>query len=295
MSEPRAARRQREALSAECEFLERSLADLDLEHRAGDVDDLDFATLREGYLDRLAATERSLAAELAGGATRRADPKLPAGRRLRRALGRPRTRRVLGGIGVACFLGVLVVVALVLAGVRLPGQSATGTISLPANESIDDELAAASVFGSQGELSQAITLYDAVLARAPHNPEALTNRAWLIRLVGVAGGSRAEVRSGDATLAQVARLAPGYAPARAFLGIADLEDRRQLQAAIGEFRALLRDKLPLRRSCRWSGPWPSAPTAPLTCPFRARSGPSPRSERAARAAAGAPWTAKVER
>ncbi|HVB06925.1 MAG TPA: hypothetical protein VNF07_11830 [Acidimicrobiales bacterium] len=240
MAERRPAARAREGLVAERDFLLRSIEDLELEHRAGDVDDADFATLQAGYRERLAAAEEALAATPAA-APAHGGPRPSAAARLRRRLGRTATRRLLAGGAVACFLGLLVVVALLVAGVRLPGESATGTVNLPANEATAEELSQALVLGNEGQFSQAVSLYDTVLARQPGELEARTYRAWLIRLIGIAGGARDEVRSGDAGLDAVAREHPGYAPARGFLGLADLQDRAEPAAAAGEFAAFLAD------------------------------------------------------
>ncbi len=47
------------ALEEERRFLLRSLADLEREREAGDVDDVDYRELRDGYTVRAAATLRA--------------------------------------------------------------------------------------------------------------------------------------------------------------------------------------------------------------------------------------------
>ena len=47
-------------LEEERRFLLRSLADLEREHDAGDIDDADYATLRDGYTVRAAAVLREI-------------------------------------------------------------------------------------------------------------------------------------------------------------------------------------------------------------------------------------------
>ena len=47
-------------LEEERRFLLRSLADLEREHDAGDIDDVDYATLRDGYTVRAAAVLREI-------------------------------------------------------------------------------------------------------------------------------------------------------------------------------------------------------------------------------------------
>ena len=48
------------ALEDERRFLLRSLTDLEREHDAGDVDDLDYQTLKDGYTVRAAAVLRQI-------------------------------------------------------------------------------------------------------------------------------------------------------------------------------------------------------------------------------------------
>ena len=237
----RGARREVEALAAERDFLLASLEDLEREHDAGDVDEADYTALRSSYVERTAATLRALEAdEVVQGPVPGASTRRP--RRLRRYLGRSRTRRALLGGAALCLLAALVTLALSLAGVRLPGQGATGSVNIPANETVAQQLSAASVLGSEGEFTQALSLYGAVLAKQPHNAEALTYRSWLIRLIGVAGNSSSEVRSADSGLAEAVQVAPGYPPARAFYGIALLEDQHNPSVAEVQFQAYLADK-----------------------------------------------------
>ncbi|MBO0694381.1 MAG: hypothetical protein J2P58_15860, partial [Acidimicrobiaceae bacterium] len=49
-------------LLEERDFLLRSLADLDAEHDAHDIDDVDYRTLKDEYTSRAAAVLRALAA-----------------------------------------------------------------------------------------------------------------------------------------------------------------------------------------------------------------------------------------
>ena len=54
------------ALEDERRFLLRSLADLDREHDAGDVDDSDYETLKDGYTTRAAVVLRNIEAGRSG-------------------------------------------------------------------------------------------------------------------------------------------------------------------------------------------------------------------------------------
>ena len=58
------------ALEEEQRFLLRSLADLEREHDVGDVDDVDYLALKDGYTVRAAATLRAVEAGRSGLAPR---------------------------------------------------------------------------------------------------------------------------------------------------------------------------------------------------------------------------------
>ncbi|MCU1489023.1 MAG: cytochrome c biosis factor [Acidimicrobiaceae bacterium] len=240
-------------LRGERDFLLTSLEDLERERAAGDVSEDDYATLRAAYVGRAAEAIRGIArleedrpfARPGSGVAR---PELVSGTvatgesRFRRALGRRRTRRLLGVVGLVCVLGIVAVAAAHFAGVRLPGQSATGTIGIPTAEAVRQDLSEASVLAGTGQVTQAVQLYDQVLSAVPHQPEALTYRGWLLRLSGIAVHDASATRQGDAQLAEAAQVAPGYPDARALDGLALLEDQHRLGAALSQFRASLSDR-----------------------------------------------------
>lgn len=149
-------------LESERAFLLRSLRDLDAEHDAGDVDADDYSTLRDGYTARAAAVLRQL------------DEGRVAMRR--RA---PRTWR----------RSLLVVAALVVfvagagwlvarsSGQRLPGEVGSGGV---ANTSVSGLLAQARSAFSTGDISGALTGYEAVLDASPGDPEALSYSSLIL-------------------------------------------------------------------------------------------------------------------
>ncbi|HUC33881.1 MAG TPA: hypothetical protein VMS14_10780, partial [Ilumatobacteraceae bacterium] len=98
-------------LEEERRFLLASIRDLEREHEAGDVDDADYQTLRDGYVARAAAVLR----EIEDGRNRLPPP--PARPWWRRAIVPAAT------VVVAAGLGVFVAQS---AGQRLPGQTITG-------------------------------------------------------------------------------------------------------------------------------------------------------------------------
>jgi hypothetical protein len=149
-------------------FLLRSLDDLERELAAGDVDELDAATLRDDYTHRLAEVQRAIE-------TGQASLPPPRPRRLGRTL-----VTVVLVVGLAVGAGFAVAGAM---GSRKPGESATGSI----RESNAGKLAQAAELGTDGKFVDALKLYDEVIEQDPENVEALSERGLL--LVSLANAS----------------------------------------------------------------------------------------------------------
>jgi hypothetical protein len=178
-------------LEDERSFLLRSLDDLDREHDAGDIDDADYATLRDGYTARAATVLRAIESQQAA---------LPPQR--------PRNWKRIGlwsaGLLVVAILaGVLVAWA---SGDRLPGDTSSGDIA----ESVTSKLAEARALQAS-DLKGAIQRYDEVLKVEPDNPEALTYRGWLVTLVGSQANATDLLQSGEQSLQRAMQVAPSYA------------------------------------------------------------------------------------
>ncbi len=223
--------RSRSDLEAERDFLLRSIEDLERERAAGDVGSADYTELRADYVARAATTLRALE----GHNSTFECPAVPLGtqrwRRTRRYLGRRRTRRVLVVTGVVCLLLALGLTAAELAGVRLPGESATGSVSLPRAAQIRDDLAAASLYANNGNEAEAVGLYEAVLGLDPRQPVALADRGWLERLAGRDAHSTKTVAIGDASIARAVAVDPRYADAHAYEAIALFQDDDRVASA----------------------------------------------------------------
>jgi tetratricopeptide (TPR) repeat protein len=151
-------------------FLLRSLEDLERELAAGDVDELDAATLRDDYTHRLAEVQRSIE----GGEASFARPAGP------RRWGRTVVAVVVVG-GMAVGAGFAVAGA---SGSRKPGESATGTI----RETNSGRLSQAAQLASQGNFVEALKLYDQVIEADAENVEALSEKGLL--LVSLANASQ---------------------------------------------------------------------------------------------------------
>ena len=198
-------------LEEERRFLLRSLRDLDAEHVAGDVDDEDYATLRDGYTARAAAVLRELEAGRAA-----LSPRRP--RRWARLL-----------VGLAAVGGVAVGAGWLVArssGERLAGQQITGA---DPRQDLDAKLVQARVLTGE-DVRAALALYDEILAEQPELPEALTYHGWLLYVSSLQADDP-EVRelgrtTAEEELARAAAADTGYADPHCFLGViaANAED-----------------------------------------------------------------------
>jgi hypothetical protein len=178
-------------LEEERSFLLRSLDDLDREHEAGDIDDTDYATLRDGYTARAAAVLRAIESQQAA-----LPPKRP--RRVGRIVGWSAAV-----VAVAVLAGILVAWA---SGDRLPGDTSSGDIA----ESVTSKLAEARSLQSS-DLKGAVQRYDEVLKVEPDNAEALAYRGWLVALVGSQANATDLIQTGEASLQRAMQVAPTYA------------------------------------------------------------------------------------
>jgi hypothetical protein len=161
-------------LEDERRFLLRSLRDLDAEHAAGDVDDGDYETLRDGYTKRAADVLRSIEEGRAA---------LPAKRP-----GRWRRNAVAVAIVLAVAVGAGLLVAR-SAGQRTAGDQITG--SAGAADTATLLARARASLGADPRAAQ--DLYTKVLDDDPNNVEALTYSGWLLYIASTGAG--AELRS----------------------------------------------------------------------------------------------------
>lgn len=201
------------ALEDQQAFLRRSLEDLDREHEAGDLDDVDHAALRADYEARLAAIGAAVDDGRASFAAVR-----PTG---------SRGRRVALVVGVAAFALVCGFAVARLAGRRTVGGTATGDNRKDPRTLLVECLADVS---GRGGTDQTVACYDSVLSIDPANIEAQTYRAG-VQLM--ANRDTAQI----AKLIDVATANPDYPDAHAFLAVAfDLIGRPD--SALAELRTL---------------------------------------------------------
>lgn len=190
-----------EDLRHEQQFLLRSLRDLDNERAAGDIDDADYAALRDGYIARTAAITRELEGVVV-------ESPMVARNWLRRIV----VVAVVLAVGAGAGVGVAR-----QSGQRLPGQSASGGI----------EQSSSGLLSSARQLNfsdpgKAIELYTQVLKLEPDNAEALTYRSWILALTArAATGSVKQLALVTAVkdLMRAQEVDPEYPDAHCFLGI----------------------------------------------------------------------------
>ncbi len=181
-------------LQEQRDFLLRSLEDLEAERAAGDVDEHDYATLRDQYTARAAQVLREIEAGH--------------GRPVPTSGGGSRRRTLLIAASVVAFAALSGLVVSQALGRRDAGEVATGGV----RQSVTEKLNEAGRRASSGDLDGAIDLYEEVLATDPSNAEALTYKGWMQTLNG-------DSAAGLTTLLSAATAHPTYPDVHAFLAV----------------------------------------------------------------------------
>jgi len=205
------------SLEEERRFLLRSLSDLDREFEAGDVDEVDYRELKDGYTVRAAATLRSIEegqAALPG--------RLP-----------PNWPRRIGTAAVLVLLAAIVWWALSASSAqRLPGQEISG---LDPRDQRQVVLSQARAIQAQNP-GAAAALYQQVLDDDPDDVEALTYRGWTLALslIGESDTDRitATLRESVESLTTAIDLDPTYPDPYCFLGIVQGRFLEQAEASL---------------------------------------------------------------
>jgi tetratricopeptide (TPR) repeat protein len=220
-------------LEAERDFLLRSLRDLERELEAGDIDERDYAALRDDYTARAAVTLRAIEqnasrsvqfpANGAGDCTD-LEAEMPTRRSPRLVV------FVTAGI-LALAVGAGVLVAL-SAGERVADQPLTGA-TLPTAP--PDDLTRARQLFSERRYLDALKLYDKVLANDTDNVEALTYRGWLLFQASAEEFTDRALQSLD----RAVLVDPRFPDAHFFRGFVLAHGKNDPAAAVPEYRAFL--------------------------------------------------------
>ena len=185
-------------------FLLRSLADLEREYEAGDVDEVDYRTLRDGYTVRAAATLRAID----DGRAALPEPPSPDWK-----------RRAVTGLVVVALIGVVWWALSTSSAQRLPGEQITGFDPRDQEQILLSQ--ARSVQATQPAV--AADLYRQVLDDDPENVEALTYRGWTLALSMIgeqdADTITATLRESADLLSEAIDRDPSYPDPYCFLGI----------------------------------------------------------------------------
>jgi hypothetical protein len=238
----------RAALEEERDFCLRSLRDLEAERNAGDIDAVDYVTLRDAYTVRAAVALRELddagaAAGLWGaygdevgdqpieaeigeinGAGNDGEPEFGPSRLARgrsrhspSAL-RPWRKRALIAIGVVVVAGGAAWSVVASSATRLPGQEITGQAL--GSEAETQLLQKAQQATDRDDDVSAIKDYQKVLAADPNQAEALTGEGWLLAQTQ----QPALLQQGLTMLLTAEKSSPTYAPAHVYRGITLLSE-----------------------------------------------------------------------
>ncbi len=191
--------------SDEREHLLASLDDLDAELAAGDIDQLDYDTLKDDYTARAAKLTRALD----GAKVTRTSAERP-----------PASSRLAWVAAVVAIAGFSAWAMVQFSGARGTGETASGEIRLSTVSLLND---AAAEFG-QGNVERSIELYGEVLEISPTNVEALTYRGWIQYQSGNDDEARADF---DEAVA----FEPDYADVRVFRAIVALDSGEFDEAA----------------------------------------------------------------
>jgi tetratricopeptide (TPR) repeat protein len=210
------------ALEEERRFLLRSLTDLEREHDAGDVDDLDYQTLKDGYTVRAASVLRQI---------EEGRNDLPAAK--------PRSWSRIVAVTAAVVVGS-VAVGFVLAGAwgeRSSGQEITGLT--PGDES-RVVLTNARDAMSAGDFQTANALFAEVIAmerdRGRDNAEAVAYFGWTLALLTRQNPDQTDAaeryEAAVLALSQAVEIEPDYADPQCFLAIVEYQFRGDAAAAL---------------------------------------------------------------
>ena len=200
----------------ERDFIRRSLADLDAERAAGDIDEHDYEELRAAYI----AQSRRPAAGT--------PPTTGRNRRARYV--------IFGGItGVGILVGILLAHN---AGTRLPGDNITGQTPTSPAAKLDAE---AQQQIQTSDIVGAIKTFDAALKLDPKDAQALAYKGWLLRLAGSQAKNADLIDRGLASIRQAEAANPSFPDAHFFAGETLLRDKRDPRDAIVEFEQFLAD------------------------------------------------------
>jgi tetratricopeptide (TPR) repeat protein len=212
-------------------FLLDSLRDLEREREAGDIDEVDYDTLRDDYTARAAGVLRAL--EAARTPTRRPRRARPGPARPA-ADPPPRNRgRVIAVVVILVVAGAAGLAVATFSGQRVTGQGSSGP---PASETAR-HLTKAQQLDTQGKAVDALKEYDAAIKADGTNVVALTYRGWLLARAGLTDVAMT-------SLDQALAVNRNYPDAHFFRGMVLYQGRHDAAGAVTEFETFLASNPP---------------------------------------------------
>jgi tetratricopeptide (TPR) repeat protein len=127
---------------------------------------------------------------------------------------------------------------------RLPGQTATGSVSLTQSQRVAERLDQAAALENQGQLGQAAQVYQSILSGHPDNELALAQLGWVEYRTGRAGNSTSLMDDAKVKLERATALDPGDYAASLYLGTVLLQRDGNAAGAVGQFQRFLADGPP---------------------------------------------------
>jgi tetratricopeptide (TPR) repeat protein len=214
-----------EGLEEQRAFLLRSLRDLEREHDAGDIDEADYATLKDDYTARAAAVLRAI------DAGKVSQPPTRHGRRWRVIA------MVVAVVGAGVLAGGLLART---SGERVAGDQVSGSI----RQSSASEVQRADSLFATGKPVDALRALDAVLKRDPGNAAALSHRGWYLVLAGRQAGDKQLLDKGLADIDRAIAADAAYPDAHFYKGLVLLQDRGDPAGAVPELQRFLASNPP---------------------------------------------------
>ncbi len=142
------------------------------------------------------------------------------------------------------FAAALVVFVVLTTANRQPGQSETGSDTLTASQRVQADLDQAATLEDSGNVTQAASVYQAVLRSHPDNEVALAQLGWIEFQIGQQGNKSSLIGDGRSKLARAVSLNGSDYAARLYLGSFLLEQDADYAGAVEQYRAFLGDHPP---------------------------------------------------
>jgi len=207
----------------------KSIADAEQEHGAGELSSEELQAIIAKDTERLRALEQERATLLAQGEP--AEDEVAGDTRAKQPRKHSPWKRNVGLVLIAAALSLFV---LSFAGVRLPGQQATGTVSQSTARALHDQLIEAETAAAAGDSGRALQLFNAILVKHPQNAEALAESGWLTYQAGLIGEQPRSMSAGAKLIARSITLDPGAPAGHLYAALIAAREGRPKTSVVSE-------------------------------------------------------------